>query len=402
MAGHADRVRQGLLTRVESADAGPLECLAAARWLTGGDLPLASRFLETGVAHLQEADLARDLQALFQGGERGPALLQQLGRVWTDAPEADAEALMRTVPAQGARLLRLAYGAWRTETNRPPGEVLLGLLSARWNEVEEAMRTALEAQPPGVREPRTPAGQLMRGKALASGALGAPDLAAAVPWIRRAAEGGYGEARLVYGDLLVNGQGVARDVEQGIRWYRQAAEQKVPHAGCRLGRLYLAGNGVPADNVEAARWLGLETEHDCADALFLSGLIVVQSNPPDWEAAGGWFRRAAKLDHPPAKYFLGKYCEQAGRVREALDWYEAAARGGVVEAQADLGDRLSDGFTPGQNDREAYVWLWLAVQGGHRPSEAVLKRVEGELTADQVTDARRRASAILAKVRPGK
>lgn len=398
--GYPGLVHAELARLADAPEIGPLGCLLAVQVLGETEPALASRFLETGITRLQPEWVARDLASLVQGDTVGPRILTTVLRALAAAPDPDVQALARSLGPESGPLLVALRGFLQTTPALSPTHALPDAVRRHWTpDLERPLRVALESLPPGVHEPGTPAGQFVRGAALAKGALGPADLPAAIPWIRRAAEAGYGPAQLVYGDLHAEGQGLARDPGEAALWYRRAAAQSVPHAACRLGGLHLGGQGVPQDPEEAARWFSLDATNNCPNALFQLGRIALGGPNPDWETAARWFRRAAEFDHPPALYFLGKYHEQSGRTRDALRSYEAAARLGFVPAQADLGDRLGDGLTPGQNPVQAWVWLKLAVQGGNRISKAGLERLTRELTPAQLADARQRAEALAARLR---
>lgn len=401
--GYPDLVLARLSRRAAAGDIGPLECLLSAMALRDEDLPLIGRFLEIGLAHLRPAEGIADLGTALEGDAPGAYLLRQLARGLATASEADFASLRSFAGPRLSPLMRVARDALRTRTNAPIERVMVEAIRRAWPDaVEPALRLALEATPPGVREPTTPVGQFQRGRTLARGMPGAPgDLAAAIPWLRRAAEAGCAEAQVVYGDLLRHGQGVDRDPPAAIVWYRKAAEQDVAHAGCRLGTLLLSIEGPERNPREAKRWLDAELKHGCGNAAFHIGLITLQGgpgDPPDWTAALPWFQRAWDLNHPPAAYLLAKAHSASGHDRQAVEWLEKAARKGIVEAQAELGDRLSDGFSPGQDAVQASTWLRLAVDGGHKISEFRLRSVEDRLTPDQRAAAKRRADRIAAEI----
>jgi TPR repeat protein len=398
--GYPDLVRSSLERLADSPDPGPLGCLLAVLVLGDGNPVLTSRLLETGVARLQPEPAARDFATLLQGNTPGPRITAALLRAFAEASDPDVHNLGEALGPDSGLLLAALHEVSKTTPASSLSRVLPDTVRRRWNhDLELPLRTVLEARPPGVREPVTPPGQFIRGASLAQGLLGPADLSAAIPWVRRAAEAGYGQAQFVYGDLHARGEGLARDPGEAALWYRRAAARKVPHAACRLGNLHLEGQGVPKDPEEASRWFALDATNECPNALFQLGRIALDHSPPDWESATRWFRRAAALDHPPALYFLGKHEEETGRTRDALRSYEAAARLGFVPAQADLGDRLGDGLTPGQNPVQAWVWLHLAVQSGHRISAASLERIEKQLTPDQLAEARRRAEALASRLK---
>jgi len=90
-------------------------------------------------------------------------------------------------------------------------------------------------------------------------------MAAAVEWIRRAADQGDPVACFNLGNHYVQGQGVARDEVEATKWYREAAERGDAEAQRNLAIMYHNGQGVPRNDVESLKWAsiarrgGLET-----------------------------------------------------------------------------------------------------------------------------------------------
>lgn len=400
--GYPQLVRSSLDRMVETAAFGPLGFLLASLVPGDGDPQLASRLLEAGVARLQSDWAARDLTALLLGPTPDPARAPALFRTITAAPEQD---LRRVGEAFGLETGALLGAVRQLLEYLSPARDPVALRNAvhdRWIEdLQDPLRAVLESRPPGVHEPLSPAGQFMRAAVLATGVIGPPDLPAAIPWLRRAAQAGYGPAQMVYGDKLASGEGMPRDPAEAAVWYRRAAAQNVPHADCRLGNLHIEGTGVFRDTAEAALWFARDAAQDCPNAMFQLGCLALQQTPPDWNSAIPWLRRAAELNHAPALHLLSKREEETGQLASARRHLEAAARLGFVPAQADLGDRLGDGITPGQDRIEAWAWLHLAVQGGHRVSTVAMERLGRELSAGQRAEARQRAETLMREISAG-
>lgn len=75
------------------------------------------------------------------------------------------------------------------------------------------------------------AGLLQRGEGTA------PDPAAAVAWLEKAADQDHPWALVALGDAYEDGRGVEKDVEQGIHLWLEAARQEFPPAMYRLSRI---------------------------------------------------------------------------------------------------------------------------------------------------------------------
>ena len=85
--------------------------------------------------------------------------------------------------------------------------------------------------------------------------------------LRRAAEGGEGEAQFRLATRLGTGAGAAPDLSEAARWYHAAAAQGHALAAYKLGFLYLRGVGVPRkDYVQAFRFFQAAAEGGVGDA----------------------------------------------------------------------------------------------------------------------------------------
>jgi len=163
--------------------------------------------------------------------------------------------------------------------------------------------------------------------------------------VSKAAEGGDPAAQNSLGTMYETGQGVKQDDSEAAKWYRKAldsyrksAEAGDPAAATALGNMYARGQGVTGDYGEAA----------------------------------GWWRKAADSGYAGAQYNLGL----------------AYVRGrGVPE------DRV-----------QGYVWLSLAAASGageDRERRAKSRdAVAGELSGDQLTEAKRLVSEWKPKTPP--
>jgi uncharacterized protein len=104
-------------------------------------------------------------------------------------------------------------------------------------------------------------GQALLGTMYENGEGVARNLAEAVIWLRKAAEGGEVTAQDYLGVLYATGDsGLEQDYSQAAKWYREAADQGNPHAQNSLGSMYAQGMGVPQDYVQAYVWYNLAAE----------------------------------------------------------------------------------------------------------------------------------------------
>ncbi len=92
------------------------------------------------------------------------------------------------------------------------------------------------------------------------------DDAAAVTWLNKSTDQGYGDAMADLANMYSKGEGVAQDMARALALFRRGAEAGNAAAQFNLGRLYEHGNGVKKDHVLARYW------YERADARELSQL----------------------------------------------------------------------------------------------------------------------------------
>ncbi len=114
----------------------------------------------------------------------------------------------------------------------------------------------------------------------------------------------------------------------------------------------------------------------------------------DFATAVAEFRPLAEAGHPKAQNNLG-IMYQYGRgiardLAEARRWYRKAAEQGLAEAHFNLGVLYVEGEGETRDLVQAYLWLSLAAEAGDESAGDRLARLDGELSADQVAEARRR------------
>jgi TPR repeat protein len=134
--------------------------------------------------------------------------------------------------------------------------------------------------------------------------------------------------------------------------------------------------------------------------LFKEGLAAYQTTSPDKAKAAKLFQRAADRGHTGAQYYLGMIYEKGAGVPKdvatALNWYRQAATNGYVEACVILGNFYSDGLEVTQDYAEAFVWYGVAAAQGNRLAEVFRKSMQRKLTAEQLAEAQKRVTVILA------
>ncbi len=82
----------------------------------------------------------------------------------------------------------------------------------------------------------------------------APDAAAAVEWLTRAAEADHPVAAALLGLVLLEGKGVELDPAAARRWLTQAVQHGEPTAQFSLGEMHYRGMGVEVNHALGADW----------------------------------------------------------------------------------------------------------------------------------------------------
>jgi TPR repeat protein len=212
-------------------------------------------------------------------------------------------------------------------------------------------------------------------------ALLAGDAAEAAPWVESAARYGVAEAQLRLGRMCLEGVGVPRDPEAALAWFSRAARgDNTPGDGEAMNmvaRCYENGWGAPIDLVVAAGWYRLSAEagHDWGEYNYANMLFDGRGVGRDLEEAVGWYRRASAQGHTRAMNLLARCCEEGwGTPRDAAqaaDWYRRSAEGGYFRAQFNHATLLAGA---GRLD-EAVVWFQRACAAAPPESLAAMTLV---------------------------
>jgi TPR repeat protein len=231
--------------------------------------------------------------------------------------------------------------------------------------------------------------------------------------MRRAGEQGHVFAQTTLGSIHAEGvQGIIqKDYPQALMWFVFAAAQGDIEA-MEL-RDTMASRMTPTQIAEAQR-LAREfkpqtvytkalqenrvlAEKGDADAQFKVGLIYYlgQGVLRDYLEALGWFKKAARQDHPYAQYNVGYMYEKGEGTPqdygEAAKYYRQAAQRGNRLAQYTLGYLYEKGQGVSQDEVQALMWYNLAAIQGETKAKAARDRVTIWMTPAQIAEAQRLA-----------
>jgi TPR repeat protein len=279
-----------------------------------------------------------------------------------------------------------------------------------------------------------PAAQRNLGHLYRFGLGVAQDFGQAAYWYREAAEAGLAGAQANLAMMYLRGQGVEEAPETAAYWFQLAATQGHAVSQYNLGLLYLSGTGVPRDEARALGWFNLAAKNGYPKALeALSRLVqtsAFQVGPPpppgytggdnagvpppehdrgaagrdaeaaapspatDASSASPTAPQAARAEAVPSlppsdetgqqqrlvqamsALTQGDYATTEARLRPL-------ARAGMPEAQYQLGMLLAEAAYAKADLAEAYVWLTLAEENGHKEADRMRRNLVPRLSVEQ-------------------
>lgn len=113
-----------------------------------------------------------------------------------------------------------------------------------------------------------------------------------------------------------------------------------------------------------------------------------------------WLPRALEGDQDAQNYLGIQYSLGLGvskNYKEALKWYELAAKSGHPDAQRNYGDMYQYGRGVPRDSYQAFIWYFAASQQGHETALRVLKSITGNnnLTPNQQMHAKLEANKFI-------
>ena len=161
--------------------------------------------------------------------------------------------------------------------------------------------------------------------------------ALAAKYYLRAANAGFGSAKLAIGKMYFEGRGVRQDYNLAVKYLKGAAAAGYGGAAAYLGEAYAEGKGVAQDWTQARKYLAQAAK---ANKSVSAATLLAESY---MKGLGG------PVD-----------------IGEAMRWYEFAAKNGSVAAMRELSAAYRSGAGVTQNDRLAFDWTAKAAKGGSR------------------------------------
>ena len=188
----------------------------------------------------------------------------------------------------------------------------------------------------------------------------------AIPYLKYAAQKGYGPAQNFLGACYVHGKGVEKEPKKGVKLTLKAAKKGYADAQNNLGYYYHFGLGVPQDDAEAIKWFRKAAEQgDVSAQASLGGTLMSR----DSDEAVKWLQKAAEQGDVNSQYNLGLcYSKGVGGAsldeKEAAKWFRKAAEQGDEHAQYNLGVCYTEKSGVGINYVEAVKWFRKSAEQG--------------------------------------
>ncbi len=207
------------------------------------------------------------------------------------------------------------------------------------------------------------------------------DHAAALKWIRLAAEYDNAQGEAALASLYLSGSAVPPDAKAAVASMRRAADQGLLRAQCSLAVMYDKGIGAQQDRAEAAKWYRVVADNADRRKGVVPNYGIIRDFTLTrlghlYEAGYGvsrnesdaltWLRRAADHGYPAAETSLGLvYVNGNGATRDyakALTLLTSAAWKGETAAQIALANLYAKGRGVRRDPVRAYTWLGIAAR----------------------------------------
>lgn len=182
-----------------------------------------------------------------------------------------------------------------------------------------------------------------------------------------AAGQGVVEAQALLGQILLDGRGIERDAPLGLRWFEIAASNGHAMARNMLGRCHEHGWGCPADARKGATHYRLAAHAGLDWGLYNYANLLATGRgvEEDQAAALACYRQAAELGHAKSMNLYGRYLEQGiatpANRPAAFEWYQRSAQAGDFRGQFSLATAL---FEAGRVE-QALHWFEQALATGN-------------------------------------
>lgn len=192
------------------------------------------------------------------------------------------------------------------------------------------------------------------------------------------------------GRMFELGIGAAPDAMRAANLYAAAAEGSDPAGQLRLGLMYHEGTVLLRDYVEGTRLICAAADGGLAEAQVACGLAHEAGRGVDADSlrAEGLWQSAAEARNVAAMNLLGAAALRSEDVATARNWFAQSADAGNAVGMVETARLLETADEP--DLIEAYALASLAVVRAHPEAGVLRDRIEGQLSAAEVAQARAR------------
>jgi TPR repeat protein len=305
-------------------------------------------------------------------------------------------------------LARLLGEAWDVGSRSKSLALLTQAAQAGHAHAQLALSKALGASPDGqaldflelAAHQGLPEAQYLFGCHLAAGGRGEVKRYLAAQWWEKAALVGSVPAASALGAALLGGDGLSRDVAAALHWIKLAADAGDAKAQWNLGGMYVSGvGGLKQDIKQAFVWCHLSADQGFVPAQATLGVMYEKMGK--FDRALQFLYQAAQAGDPEAQYNLAMM-HRAGKgtlqnVESAFGYFCQAAEQGLPNAQARLALAYGAGEGVAVDPIQAHTWLLIAHSAGDALAQANLDFSTSQLNLLQIKEATRRAEKWLKK-----
>lgn len=206
------------------------------------------------------------------------------------------------------------------------------------------------------------------------------DAAQAIPWYRRAAEYGHGEAERKLGHAYRHGHGAPKVDAMALEWYLLASSHDDGAGWCEYGLMLQEGIGTPAAADLAAKAFFEASERDDGEGAYHYSTCLRTGTgvPLDGPKALAQLQKASELAHLPAMHRLAESHRRGHGLplddNAAFDLQIHAANLGYAPSQLALGTMYAAGQGCPVDKEAALHWVRTAIGQGHAPAMTELGR----------------------------
>jgi hypothetical protein len=180
-------------------------------------------------------------------------------------------------------------------------------------------------------------------------------------WIKSAANKNFSNAQYILGCLNEDIDN-KKNNKKAFKYYKKAAKNGNYFAQYRLANIYEYGRLNKNKNIFKAIY---------------------------------WYKKAAKCQRDWILYEFGRFYDSNSFIllhNKAINWFNAAAQKGNINAQMRLACLYENGDRVKQDFKEAYYWYLIAYRNGNKNAEQDVKRIENKLTDQQKQEVQARVN----------